>query len=191
MKKTLIITDFDGTLFDTFLVNYKSYQTAFKLCGLSLDIDTYKQCFGLRFNEFMNFVGITDVSIQQKIKTIKAAEYIKNVDCIRLNKNLVNFLKLAKENGITICVASTASKTNLMNVLTHFKIDNLFSFIVTGEDVENGKPSPEVYLKTIEIAGIIRNRIIQPSEVLIFEDSDVGIQAANAAGIDYIQVIKF
>ena len=191
MKKTVIITDFDGTLFDTFHANYKSYKTAFELCGLSLDMDTYKQCFGLRFNEFMNFVGVDDVSVQKKIKMFKAGEYAKNVDFIIPNHNLINFLKLAKENGVTICIGSTASKSNLMNVLNHFDLVDLFDFIITGEDVVNGKPDPEVYLKTVEIVSKITQKTIHPDEVLIFEDSDTGVQAAVAAGIDYIKIDRF
>ena len=191
MKKTLIITDFDGTLFDTFYANYKSYETAFELCGLLLDVDTYQKCFGLRFNEFMNFVGIDDVSIQKKIKASKAGEYAKNVDLIRPNHNLINFLKLAKENGVKIGIGSTASKANVQNVLKHFKLENLFDFIITGEDVTHGKPDPEVYMKALATASFNPHHTIAPEAALVFEDSDTGVQAAINAGIDYIKINKF
>jgi beta-phosphoglucomutase len=55
--------------------------------------------------------------------------------------------------------------------------------IVTGEDVKNGKPDPEVYNIAKEKLGVTDN-----SEVLVFEDSEVGIKAANNAGI--VNVIK-
>lgn len=189
MKKSVIITDFDGTLFDTFYANYKSYETAFELCGLWIDVDTYQKCFGLRFNEFMKFFGINDVSIQQKIKALKADEYAKNVDFVRPNHNLINFLKLTKENDVKIGIGTTASKVNVQNVLNHFKLENLFDFIITGEDVTNGKPDPEVYIKALAAAST--HHTVAPEEALVFEDSDTGIHAAINAGIDYIKINRF
>ena len=56
----LIITDFDGTLVDTFEANLKAYQAAFESGGLKLSEQQYKACFGYRFEKFMNFVGIND-----------------------------------------------------------------------------------------------------------------------------------
>ena len=48
-----IITDFDGTLVDTFEANLRAYQQAFADQGLSLTSDTYRECFGYRFERFM------------------------------------------------------------------------------------------------------------------------------------------
>lgn len=191
MKKSVIITDFDGTLVDTFFANYKSYKTAFELCGLSLDIDTYRKCFGLRFNEFMKYVGIDDVSTQTKIKAFKAGEYAKNIDFVKVNQYLVSFLMLAKNNGVKIGIGTTASKVNVQNVLNYFKLENLFDFIITGEDVTHGKPDPEVYIKALDAASFNPNYTITPEAALVFEDSDIGVQAAINAGIDYIKINKF
>jgi len=191
MKKTVIITDFDGTLVDTFLANYKSYKTAFEKVGLTLDEETYRKCFGLRFNEFMNEVGINDSFTRIKIKQIKSEEYEKNVDYVRPNQYLLTFLMLAKNNGIIIGIGSTASRVNINNVLKHLKLENFFDFIVSGEDVTCGKPNPEVYQKALSVASFNPHHTIAPESALIFEDSETGIQAAINAGIDYIQVDKF
>lgn len=53
----LLITDFDGTLVDTFEANFLAYQKAFSDCGLQLSEKQYKECFGFRFDDFMSHVA--------------------------------------------------------------------------------------------------------------------------------------
>ena len=52
-----IITDFDGTLVDTFEANLRAYQEAFANVGLSLSTDRYKECFGYRFDRFKRYAS--------------------------------------------------------------------------------------------------------------------------------------
>ena len=49
-----IITDFDGTLVNTLMSNYLAYREAFESYNYQLSLDEYKQCYGLRFDEFCN-----------------------------------------------------------------------------------------------------------------------------------------
>jgi HAD superfamily hydrolase (TIGR01509 family) len=49
-------------------------------------------------------------------------------------------------------------------------------------DVKHGKPSPEIYMKTMDILNV------EPQETLIFEDSDIGIQAAKASGASVMKI---
>lgn len=56
----LLITDFDGTLVDTFRANYMAYRKAFEEVGLVLCETDYRCCFGYRFEKFMEVCGVTD-----------------------------------------------------------------------------------------------------------------------------------
>ena len=179
-----VITDFDGTLVDTFLANCSAYAQAFGECGLHLNIDTYKKCFGLRFDEFMNAVGITDDETKKKIKKLKKAAYPNYFHMLKLNNVLHNTLKCMKKSGTKIAIASTATRENLINALNHFGIADTFDLIFTGESVKNGKPDPEIYILTMEQLGVT------PEETLIFEDSEVGLKAAKDSGTKYIKVTK-
>ena len=89
---------------------------------------------------------------------------------------------MCKGQGIKTCVASTASKKNLYRVLKHFNLDLYFDIIISGDDVSKGKPSPEVYIKALDLLDC------EPEEALVFEDSEVGCEAAEAAGIQYIKI---
>lgn len=66
-----IITDFDGTLVDTFEANFLAYHEAFKSVGKELTEIEYRKCFGLRFDDFMREMNVKDKDIQMIIKEKK------------------------------------------------------------------------------------------------------------------------
>lgn len=177
-----IITDFDGTLVDTFEANYGAYQEAFTQVGLELSIDRYRECFGLRFAEFMEAMHIEDKELAARIRRIKGEVYPNHFNKLKPNKPLIDFICSSRAMGIHTAVASTARCKNLMNALKYINAVEAFEYILTGEDVQNGKPNPEIYNKVLRYFGI------QPYEAIVFEDSPVGMQAAEAAGINYIKV---
>ena len=177
-----IITDFDGTLVDTIIANCFAYSKAFEACGLELDTNLYKENYGLRFDDLCKKVGIEDNEIKQKIRSLKANIYPEFFNHIRVNNELLKFISMCKGQGIKTCVASTASKKNLYGLLKYFNLDLYFDIIISGDDVSKGKPCPEVYIKALDLLDC------EPEEALVFEDSEVGCEAAEAAGIQYIKI---
>ena len=178
----LIITDFDGTLVDTFEANLKAYQTAFQNNGITLTEQQYIDCFGFRFERFMDAMGIHDIAIRTSIQKHKSAIYPSCFHLLKINTILLNFIQAFKSGGGKTAIASTARKENLMNVLNYLKIADSFDFIVTGEDVVEGKPNPEIYQHVMEHFGV------SCENTLIFEDTEIGIQAAKTAGANYIKI---
>ena len=177
-----IITDFDGTLVDTFEANLRAYQKAFNGVNLNLTAEKYRQCFGYRFERFMTAVGITDERIWNYIREAKKEYYPQFFEYLEPNKALIELIEGFHRMGGKTAIASTARKENLMNVVNHLGIGKIFDLIYAGVDVKQGKPSPEIYLKTMDSLGTV------PSETLIFEDSEVGIEAAKASGANYMVV---
>ena len=177
-----IITDFDGTLVNTLISNYLAYREAFESYNYQLSLDEYKQCYGLRFDEFCDKMNIKQDD-RKPIKELKKKIYPAYFSHLGLNLNLLNFIKAAHiVYGIKTCIASTATRENLYNVLRYFNIEEYYDIIITGENVSKGKPDPEVYLKAINILEC------EPDEAIVFEDSDVGCDAAENAGLNYIKV---
>ena len=175
-----IITDFDGTLVDTFEANFRAYQKAFNGVGLNLTAEKYRLCFGYRFERFMAAVGITDERNWNYIREAKKEYYPLYFDYLKPNKALIELIDDFHRMGGKTAIASTARKENLMNVVTHLGVGEIFDLIYAGVDVKQGKPSPEIYLKSMEALGV------NPDETLIFEDSEVGIEAAKASGANYM-----
>ena len=180
----LLITDFDGTLVDTFEANFLAYQKAFAMFGLELTEQQYRDCFGFRFDDFMSHMGINDNDTKNGIRLAKGDFYPLFFDKLIVNDPLLTLLKTFKNSGGLTAVASTARKENLMNALNFIDAADAFSLILTGEDVKQGKPNPAIYNKVLEKLNVL------PDEALIFEDSSVGISAANAAHADYVQITK-
>lgn len=177
-----IITDFDGTLVDTFEANLRAYQKAFQEVGLNLTAERYRECFGYRYDRFMQEMGVTDKTIADSIKELKKKYYPDYFEYLKPNIALINLIAGIKKMGGKTAIASTARKENLMNVISYLGIAHHFDLIFAGVDVKKGKPDPEIYLKSMAALGVT------PDETFIFEDSQVGIDAAKASGASYMIV---
>jgi len=181
----LIISDFDGTLVDTREANFLAYRDVLGEIGYMLTAQEYNQCFGLRFEEFMSRINIFDDVVKKKVQINKARIYPSYFNKIKINENLAHFIESFRRNGGKAALASTASRQNLINVLSFAKLHGLFDVIFSAEDITRSKPDPECYRKAMQLFGL------EPQECLIFEDSPIGIEAASASGASYIIVREF
>lgn len=179
-----IITDFDGTLVDTFEANYAAYCLTFQRYGLKISREQYQACFGLRFDAFMNTMKIDDTDLRSRIKKEKANVYPMCFGHLKPNVVLIDFIRKAKASGVKIAIASTAQRGNLMNVLKYLQLEGLFDIIIAGDAVKEGKPNPEIYLNSMSLLKV------SPSETLVFEDTEVGLMAAEQSGANVIKITK-
>lgn len=180
-----IITDFDGTLVDTFEANLHAYQEAFERVGRHLEAERYRECFGFRFDRFMAAMGIFDESERIRIKEVKKEVYPKYFKFLHPNYPLIELIEGFHQLGGKTAIASTARRENLLNAVNHLGIADSFDLIYSAEDVKQGKPSPEIYINAMSVLDVL------PAEVLIFEDSPVGFEAAKGSGAKYITVTKY
>lgn len=185
MALKLLITDFDGTLVDTFEANYSAYEKAFARVGMKLERDFYRKCFGLRFDGFMDSASIDNPDLRRSIREAKSEYYPEFFSRLRVNRPLLEVIRQFRKNGGRTAVASTARGNNLHNALRYIGAEDDFDLILAGESVSAGKPDPEIYLTVLGKLGV------EPNEALIFEDSPVGFQAAEAAMINYIPINSF
>ena len=89
---------------------------------------------------------------------------------------LESLLKQLKDRQLPIGVATSSPRKHLQKLLGRFELLDRFQITLTAEDVEFGKPHPEIYLKAADAFRI------SPAEMLVLEDSQAGTQAAAAAG---------
>jgi HAD superfamily hydrolase (TIGR01509 family) len=180
----LIITDFDGTLVNTYNANYNAYKVVLSRYGINFEESLYRKYFGLRFDMFMAQLGVTDSTLQAKIKNEKSEVYKQNFNLLRVNMPLLQFLRAFRRMGGLVAIASTAHSVNLLNVLNYFQLENDFDCILSGDDVNQPKPNPEIYIT-------IMNKLNVPaSRTLVFEDSSIGIEAAKSAGTSCIKITE-
>ena len=183
-KKKLALFDLDGTLFNTDDVNYMAYKTALAEFSVELDRDYFvNECNGRRYKEFLPVI-MGDSTHMEEVHEMKKANYGKFLSNARLNKHLFSFIDDMKKD-YHIAIVTTASKRNVGEILDHFGVRDVFEYIITQEDMVRSKPDPEGFLKAME------HYNLTPEDTIIFEDSEVGLQAAVASGATVFKVEKF
>ena len=108
------------------------------------------------------------------------AEYrniIEKLDEVKPLNGLTDLLQSIKNAGHKIALATSAPTENVELVLNKFKIFDFFDLVVDRSHVQNGKPSPEIYLTTV------KKLSIEKMNCLVFEDSIAGIISAKSAGL--------
>lgn len=90
------------------------------------------------------------------------------------------FLAQAHQAGLPMAIASAGGPLNIGLVLDGLGIRPYFQAIVSGEDVQHGKPAPDLFLKAAERLGV------DPADCLVFEDAWFGVEAAHRAGMRVI-----
>ena len=103
-----IITDFDGTLVDTFEANLRAYQKAYQSVGLDITAEKYRECFGLRYDAFMARMGIFDDATAYKIKELKKDYYPLYFEHLVPNLTLIDMIDTFHQMGGKTAIASTA-----------------------------------------------------------------------------------
>lgn len=187
-NKINFIFDFDGTIADSFIIHKNAFEEALK------DYD-------LRFN-YADYLGMTTNSVIEEIfnlnkRTIDKYEINLLVKKKRLLANrgflqdiqpipgAIEFIKLLEcRKTFRLFVASSGSEANVLAGLAKMNILDKFEKILTANDIKNGKPDPEIFLK------IIGDYNLEKNETLIIEDAFSGLLAAKNAGIDAVCVDK-
>jgi len=185
MKDKLAIFDLDGTLFDTFCVNYESYHQSLSEFGFELERKYFEEeCYSRNYKVFLpSIVGQDSVLIEQ-IHKRKIMLYPQFLNKASENTHLFNIIKSIQSNYFT-AIATTATRQNTEDILSCFNKLDLFDLIVTGEDVKKTKPDPECFLKVME------HFKASAKDTMIFEDSKIGIQAALSTGASVFSVSFF
>ena len=186
MKKRLAIFDLDGTLYDTRAVNYLSYRLALRGFGAELDkAFFYQRCNGQYYKHFLPVVapGLTPEDMET-IHERKKAFYHECLTEAAANEHLIGIIQSIRGTFHTALV-TTASRRNTFEILDHFGHAELFDLIMTQEDVTRKKPDPECFWKAME------HFEASPTETVIFEDSDAGVQAALVTGAGVCRVLDY
>lgn len=130
----------------------------------------------------------TDLPLEEKerLANIKNEYYVEMLG--NLNKEDIftgapEFIKSLREKNIKISLCS--SSKNAEFVLDKLGLTPLFDAVITGKDIKNAKPDPEVFLKGAEKLGVSR------FNCAVFEDAKVGIQAARKAGMKAVGVKNY
>lgn len=181
MIKTVIF-DMDGVIVDTEPVHKYAYFRHFEELGIDVTEELYA-----------TFTGNSTKNVYQKIKDqfgfkeeveqlVQRKRYLFNEAFdskpdLELISGVEQLIKDLYQNKLELILASSASKSTISRVFNRFKLDDYFSYKVSGEDFPKSKPDPAIFLHA---ASLSKNA---SEECVIIEDSTNGVKAACAAGI--------
>ena len=184
----LIIFDLDGVLIDSKEIHFNALNLALDEFGSDLIITRNEQD-----NIFEGLTTKAKLDILTKIKGLPETlhediwklkqEYSSTLfTSVSPDQELISLFKFIKANGIKIAVASNSIRKTLDSCLMSLGLAGLVDYSLSNEDVDLPKPSPEIYNRVMKYFSI------SPKESTIFEDSPVGLAAANASGARVEQV---
>ena len=101
---------------------------------------------------------------------------------IKLKPYVKKIIKFSKKYHIKIGICTSTSRDKINEYMKYGDLFTHFDFIVTGDEIANGKPSPDIYLKGLQIAGV------KKEEALIIEDNNIGVESGLRAGIEVIMI---
>lgn len=181
-----VLFDFDGTLVDTMPLHYEAYRRTFAEIDLELSrSDFYGNIGGTGRETIPKFLGgrTSPWSIEQihRRKKELLLSLLGNVPVAALpTSHLLSLLS----GRVPMAIATSGSRIGIEAMLAQLDWTKYFGAIVTAEDVEHGKPAPDLFLKA---AALLQ---IPATECLVFEDTDDGVTAGKAAGAQVIDVRK-
>ncbi len=178
-----VIFDMDGVLADTGPIHFASWKKLAKKIGVEFTKEFFEKSFGQKSVPITRkLVGKnTEESKIKEWADLKEKYYREMVkDKIKPLPGVISLIKDLKKNNFKLAVGSSGPPENVDLLLNSLKIKKYFDFIITGDDVQKGKPDPEVFKKIKNYFQLISERCV------VIEDAPVGIEAAKSAGMKTI-----
>ena len=183
MKKAVIF-DLDGLLIDSEIISYKMYADLLQKHNLRFTLDTYARQYSGK-NEVTNMQNLIftyhlPITLEQGLSYVSALEKEYFAKGVPLKPGARELLRFLKHSKVKILLASSSTRERALFVLAQNGIESYFDAMVFGPEIEHGKPAPDIFIKAREKSGEASG------DCLVLEDSEAGIRAAYAAGIDVI-----
>jgi beta-phosphoglucomutase family hydrolase len=180
-----VIFDMDGVLIDSGACHRAAWQALLEEEGVPLPPEFWRRTIGRPSEEAVSELlgrALSPASARQ-LSRRKHAHYLRLVGAgVPAVPGAAAFVSLLAARGIPRAVATSARRTDVTRLLGDLDLLRHFRVVVAAEDVQRGKPDPEVYLRAAQGLGT------PPVECLVFEDSLVGVHAAREAGMRVIGV---
>ncbi len=174
------IFDMDGTMFDTERLRFQTLQQASQeLIGQEFSHEYLMQCLGLsattaeQLAQRLYGVNVPYKEIRKKADEMEL-EHIRKHG-VPIKKGLVQVLERLRKSGLRMAVATSSRRAIAEEYLINANVYKFFDVITCGDEVEQGKPHPEIFLKAASQLHLDAN------QCLMFEDSENGLTSAHTS----------
>ena len=177
-----VIFDMDGVIIDSEPMHNKAYHDMFDEVGIEVSSELYESFTGQstinicrRLCEHFNLEQAPETLVALKRKHYK--QFFETNSDLTLIDGVLDLIKDYYYNGLTLVLGSSAAMTSINQIFERFDLNQYFKAKLSGADLKQSKPHPEIFIKAAEASGF------KKEECMVIEDSTNGIQAANAADI--------
>jgi HAD superfamily hydrolase (TIGR01509 family) len=171
--------DMDGLLIDTEVIYIEAMQAAAQTLGREMSLDFCHSMVGVPGHECNLMIeayygegfNLTEFREHFSVHRRRLMD-----GGIPVKPGVVELLDFLASRGLPLAVATSAGRATAEHHLGHAGLLDRFTALATRDDVERAKPHPDVYLEAARRLGVA------PERCLAFEDSNIGLEAAHAAG---------
>jgi beta-phosphoglucomutase len=183
-----VIFDLDGVIVDTAHYHFVAWQRLANELGITFSEKENERLKGVsRMHSLEIILEIGGVTLseakKEELATKKNSWFVEYIEAIKpeeIFKGVREMLESLRTQGYKVALAS--SSKNAETVLRLLRIKNLFDTVVDGTMIKKSKPDPEIFLLAAARLGI------DPSQCVVFEDAEAGVEAAVAAGMKCVGV---
>lgn len=181
-----VLWDMDGTLLDSAAYHRQAWQVVMAQEGRPITDEEFAASFGQRNDTILRgYLGEhVEPETIARISEAKEQYYrqLVRTQGVALLEGVASWLERLKANAWKQAIASAAPRRNIETILEVLALGSFFDAIVSAEDVERGKPDPQVFLLAA------RRVQVPPERCVVVEDAPAGIEAARRAGMRTIGV---
>ena len=184
--KTSVIFDMDGLMLDTEKIYAQVNQEGFESIGIEFTMDDYLKYVRVGEKETLQMYEEA-IGDREAAEALLAREDKRYLEIIKdqapdLKDDLIKVLDTLAAKNIDCYVASSSNIETVEYLLDATGIRKYFKGVLGGDQVENAKPDPEIYLK------VVADFNLDKEKTIVLEDSIHGVNAAYQAGLDVIMV---
>jgi beta-phosphoglucomutase family hydrolase len=175
--------DCDGTIVDSMPLHYQAWKKALAEHGSVYEEELFYAWGGRPIREIirlLNEMQGLDMPVDQ-VAERKEALYHQLIPTLKPIPEVIEHID-AQHGRIPLAVVSGSRRSSVIASLGAVNLLDKFDTLVCAEDYKNGKPAPDAFLMAAERLGVA------PADCLVFEDTDLGIEAATAAGMVSVKV---
>lgn len=172
--------DFDGIILDSETLDYEAWQEVFQRHGCSLDEERWRENVGVVAPVFDVGAHLAELTqrpeLAQSAQAAKEEAFFERLYRLPALPGIEKTMMEARENGLAVGVASNSKHDWVDPHLERLGLLPHLQGVSCRDDVEQGKPEPDVYQNLCRLLGTL------PEETVALEDSETGCLAAEAAG---------
>jgi HAD superfamily hydrolase (TIGR01509 family) len=180
------IFDLDGTLADTMPAHFAAWTVTAARYGLTFPEARFYSLGGVPTRKIAELlVGEAGVGVDpQQVALEKEQAFVDRLSqpgLIRPIKTVVDIARACRSQG-PLAIASGGRRHLVERTLSLIEIADWFAAVVTAEDTARHKPEPDVFLEAARRLGV------QPEACTVYEDTDLGLEAARRAGMAFVDI---